>query len=141
MRSSRKIEKPTVEVHEEEAPVAAIEQKNRFSQDMKPPSPQKKLQQQAHWQPKLNNMQGGNKGSKGVNQVWVAKEEKGSTGNGAESGRKGKTKGKGNNTTEQWRMKQSAQQEASTTRQINQRGKKNQRNTVCSCGSFCRTGY
>ena len=93
--------------------MAAIEQKNRVSQDVKPPSRQKKLQQQAQWQPKLNNMQGGNKGSKGINQVWVphlvdafeavwvAKEEKGSTENGAENGRKGKTKGKGNNTTEQ----------------------------------------
>ena len=56
--------------------MAAIEQKNRVRQEVKPPGPQKKPQEKAQWQPKLNNKQGGNKGSHSVNQVWVAKEEK-----------------------------------------------------------------
>ena len=123
-------EKLAVQVHEEEAPVAAIEQKNRVSQEVTPRSPQKKPQQpqeKDQWQPKLKDKQGGN-GRKGVNQVWVAKEEKGQTGHGSD-GRNRKTKGKGKNTTEQWRVKQGAEEQPTTNRQINQRGKKNHRNT------------
>ena len=120
--------KLAVQVHEEEAPVAAIEQKNRVSQEVTPRSPQKlQPQEKAQWQPRLNDKQGGNSG-KGVNQVWVAKEEKGQTGHGSD-GRNRKTKGKGKNTTEQWRVKQGAEEQPTTNRQINQRGKKNHRNT------------
>lgn len=93
--------KPTVEAHEEEAP-AAIEK------EVNPPSPQKKPQEKpqekAQWQPKLK--QGGNKGGKGVNQVWMPKEEKGNgQGNGQPNSRKAKGKAKGKNTTEQWRRR------------------------------------
>ena len=124
-------EKLAVQVHEEEAPVAAIEQKNRVIQEVTPRSPQKKPQQpqeKDQWQPKLKDKQGGNKGGKGANQVWVAKQEKGQTGHGSD-GRNRKTRGKGKNTTEQWRVKQGAEEQPTTSRQINQRGKKNHRNT------------
>ena len=118
--------KRTVEVHEEEALVAVIEQKSR--QEVKLSSPHKKPQQpqeKAQWQPKLNHKQGGNKGSQGINQVWVAKEEKGPTGH----GRNRKAKGKGKNTTEQWRVKQVAEEQPTPNRYINLRGKKNHQNT------------